>query len=199
MNSIVQGIIVVAAESLIVDGGRVLGRSVGRWIGDPGRELIIAERRQGRVCVTAALISYYVPALIFVVLHTQLITGKPYLVWHAQWAAVEPYLRAHLFDGFGCAALYALIFRHFRQVHPVTGNDTRGARLRAASQLIFASTAIAASSVYIAGAGIIIATFAGLLAGFALLSFWYGVVSGFKPDVVRALFRRTKLAECSKV
>jgi hypothetical protein len=185
MNSLVEDIVLgAAAELFIFSGGRVLGRSVGKWIGpprqDPGRELIIAERRQGRVCLAAALISYYVPALIFVVWHAQLVVVKPYLVWHAQWNAVEPYLRAHLFDGFGCAALYALVFRHFRQVHPVTGNDTRGARLRAASRLVLASTAIAAASVYVAGASIIIAVFCGLLAGLVLLNFWYGVVSGFK-------------------
>ena len=157
------------AETIIVNGGKYLGRSIGKWIGppswDPGREFITAERRQGCVCVAAALTSYYVRAFIFV-------------IWHDAGLGAEPYLRAHLFDGFGCAALYTLVFRHFRKFHPVTGGDRRIDRLRAASQLALASTAIAAASVYVAGADVTVAIIYGLLVGLVLLSFWYGVVSG---------------------
>jgi hypothetical protein len=158
----------IVAGIVVIPGGWILGLCIGHWLGpigqDEGLALIRSGQRQGRVCITAALTSYYVPALTFILVHYG-------------WASVEPYLRAHLLDGFGCAALYALVFRHFRDLSPVTIIDTWAKRLQATARLIFASTAIAVASVYVAGAGVTVAIIYGLLAGVVLLSFWYGVVS----------------------
>jgi hypothetical protein len=161
-------IVAGAVEIVVILGGWILGLRIGHWLGpigqDEGLALIRSGRRQGRVCIAAALISYYVPALTFILVHYG-------------WTSVEPYLRAHLFDGFGCAALYALVFRHFRDLSPVTTTDGGTIRLRARARLIFASTIIAVASVYVAGAGLTVAIIYGLVAGMVLLSFWCQVVS----------------------
>jgi hypothetical protein len=100
---------------------------------------------------------------------------------------VEPYLRAHLFDGFGCAALFALVFRHINQVPEGPQGSWLDRFLKslsdkrywwAASGLTAASVVIAAASVFVAGGGIWDVLWAGLLSGVILAGFWSGVAVG---------------------
>jgi 8-oxo-dGTP pyrophosphatase MutT (NUDIX family) len=128
-------------------------------------------RRQGRLCVAAALVSYFGPALVFVVVH------------HG-WEQIEPYLRGHLFDAFGCAALYTLAFRQFRLPWPqiqLAKYAWRWLNIRvqlSAMQLTLASAAIAAASVFTAGGDFQAVALGGVLAALILQGFWTGVISG---------------------
>ena len=82
----------------------LLGLAAQGWITAPLRatrlsradRLYYAELRQRGIALVMALVCYYVPALTIVSIH-------------AGWPAVVPYLRAHLFDGFGCAALFGVV------------------------------------------------------------------------------------------
>ena len=166
-------------------GGRAGGQSVGQLITvpsgeDPGQRTL-SDRRQGMLCVCAALATYYGAALAFLLLHY----GPPH-----GWAQVEPYLRVHLFDGFGCAALFALVFRHVRKVPRASKGtaDSWADRffkslpdrrfLWAAAGLTAASAVIAAASVFVAGAVIWDVFWAGLGAAAILMGFWSGVAAG---------------------
>ena len=62
-------------------------------------------------------------------------------------------------------------------------NNTIRERLQATAQLTVASTAIAAASVYVAGASAEDAIIYDLLTGLTLLVFWNGLIYGFKPSL----------------
>ena len=96
-------------------------------------------------------------------------------------------MRAHLFDGFGCAALFALVFRHIRQVPEGPQGGWLDRFLKslsdkrywwAASGLTAASVVIAAASVFVAGGAIGDVLLAALLAAVIRAGFWSGVAVG---------------------
>lgn len=182
--------IIIVAEAALTYGGRIAGHRSGHWLSPrdaehPGGRLPPIERRQGRLCVAAALVSYYGAAVTFVAVHDG-------------WSQIESHLRDHLLDAFGCAALYALVFRQFRKpksrVQPtdrtwrwLTGWLDIGIQL-AAIQLTLASAAIAAASVFSAGGNFEDVCFAGLLATLILQGFWTGVISGVSgADIAAAV------------
>jgi len=181
---------IVAAAAAVTYGGRIIGHRSGHWLAPrdeehPGQRMPPIERRQGQLCVVAALVSYYGAAVAFVAVHDG-------------WSQVDSHLREHLLDAFGCAALYALVFRHFRQpesrLQPtnriwrlLTGWLDIGIQL-AAIQLTLASAAIVAASVFSADGSFQEVGFAGLLAAFILQGFWTGVISGVSgTDIVAAV------------
>jgi 8-oxo-dGTP pyrophosphatase MutT (NUDIX family) len=181
---------IVAVAAALTYGGRITGHRSGHWLAPrdekhPGRRMPPIERRQGRLCIVAALVSYYGAAITFVAVHDG-------------WSQVESHLRDHLLDAFGCAALYALVFRQFRQPEPrlqptdqiwrlLTGWLDIGIQL-AAIQLTLASAAIAAASVFSAGGSFQEVGFAGFLAALILQGFWTGVISGVSgADIVAAV------------
>jgi 8-oxo-dGTP diphosphatase len=179
--------VLFVAMAILTYGGRQAGYRSGHWLAptdpeNPGRRALPIERRQGRLCLIAALVSYYGPALIFVGVHNG-------------WAQVEPYLRDHLFDAFGCAALYVLIFRQFKQPFPQIHRADRLWRWLSrwlnipiqldAIQLSLASAAIGAASVFAAGGDRWAILGAGFLTGLILQGFWTGVISGVSgPGIV---------------
>jgi hypothetical protein len=84
-----------------------------------------------------SLVLYYAAAL-------------PVVIIHSGWAAVDPYLRGHLFDGFGCAALLTVAWSQLTRPMPVR---LRPAQVRVAAAQFFlplASAAIAAAAAYVA-------------------------------------------------
>ena len=171
----------------------VLGIVASEWLASPLRTTRfsleygqrLSEQRQRRLCVVAALACYYIPALI-------VIQG------HAGWSAVEPYLRAHLFDGFGCAALFGIAFNYLREplARPAAGAGLSGwaaeirlARLAdrrttlAAFRLTWGAVLIAAASAWVAGGGWLKVLVAAGCTFVPVQSFW-GLVAngvGFAP------------------
>jgi len=143
---------------------------------DPQHTRSLDPRLQGRLCIGAALAIYYGTGLFFEVRY------------HPGWMNVETYMRNHLFDGFGCAALFALIFRQIKHDGPVPrgGNPVwrwvRGLwnkrALRATAGLILASATIAAAAYFAAGANWLHVLYAGLAAIAISWNFWTGVVNG---------------------
>ena len=95
------------------------------------------ERRRAQLCLGFALVLYYAAAL-------------PVVIIHSGWAAVDPYLRGHLFDGFGCAALLTVGWSQLTRPMP---SRLRAAEVRIAAAKFFlplASAAIAAAAAYVA-------------------------------------------------
>ena len=174
--------------SLLLQGGIIIyiplargaGYLSGQWLAPPdpdnaGRRVAPLEPRQGRVCIAAALVTYYGAALTFV-------------GWHHGWNPVEPYMRIHFLDGFGCAALYALIFRHAGEVNSadragkglVHWLKAQADKVWAVAGLTAASAVIAAASVFGAGAGRTVVIYAGVMAALILMAFWIGIIAGIR-------------------
>lgn len=175
---------VAFAAAFAIIPALILGLMANDWLADPlrgpvpeaGRQL--SDRRQQTVCVIAALLCYYVPGLV--VVHA-----------HASWAGILPYLRAHLFDGFGCAALFGLAFGRLRAPMPAAwpGQRTyaRADRIAmladrrvgvAALQLTGSSALIAACAAWVAGGGPVAIIAAAVWPAIPLQAFWSLVVIG---------------------
>lgn len=110
------------------------------------------EGRRSALSLLTALLIYYAPALYVTVLH------------HG-WPMVDGYLRGHLFDGFGCAAFFAIGWAR------LTHNPEYAAWV-----LITLSGGIAAAAAYVAGGNwedILLASLIVVLAGW---HFWHEVV-----------------------
>jgi hypothetical protein len=143
----------------------------------------VSEQRQARVCLVTALLCYYIPAVIIV-------------SDHAGWAAVVPYLRAHIFDGFGCAALFGLAFNRLRWPLVDTAATTQATGMTsqltlaltnkrvafATAQLSFGAGLIAACSAWVAGGSWLAALGAGLITFGPLQTFWSVTVATFVSD-----------------
>ncbi len=175
---------VVLTAAFAVIPALILGLMANEWLAEPlrgpvpaaGRQL--SEKRQQTVCVIVALLCYYVPGLV--VVHA-----------HASWAGMLPYLRAHLFDGFGCAALFGLAFGRLRAPMPAAwpGQSTyaRADRIAmltdrrvgiAALQLTGSSALIAACAAWVAGGGLVAMIAAAAWPTVPLQPFWSLVVIG---------------------
>lgn len=151
-------------------------RMVTPNLDEPQHTRSVDPRREGRLCISAALVIYYGAGLFFE------------LRYHSGWMNVETYMRNHLFDGFGCAALFALIFRQIKHDDPVPNEGNLVRRwvmrlwnrrvLRASAGLTLASATIAAAAYFAAGADWLHVMYAGLAAIVISLSFWTGVVTG---------------------
>jgi hypothetical protein len=159
---------------------RGAGYRSGQWLAPPdpdnaGQRVAPLEPRQGSVCIAAALVTYYGAALMFV-------------GWHHGGSPIEPYMRIHFLDGFGCAALYALIFRHVGEVNPAdrTGKGLvhwlmgKADKMWAVAGLTAASAVIAAASVFGAGASSTVVIFTGVMAALILMTFWIGIIAGIR-------------------
>jgi hypothetical protein len=165
----------------------ILGLICGDWIVDPLRtgeysqeyRQHVSERRQARVCLVAALLCYYTPALIIV-------------CNRAGWAAIVPYLRAHIFDGFGCAALFGLTFSRLRWPLVETAASPRAAaptsrllallgrrKAIATAQLSIGTALIAACSAWVADASWLDVLAAGVCTLVPLQTFWQTAVTSF--------------------
>jgi MFS family permease len=95
------------------------------------------ERRRAQLCLGFGLVLYYAAAL-------------PVVIIYSGWAAVDPYLRGHLFDGFGCAALLTVAWSQLTRPMPMRLRPA-GVRMSAAQFLLpLASAAIAAAAAYVA-------------------------------------------------
>jgi len=138
------GLAVAVFFGLVAAGG-IAGFICGAWLraplgrtGDtPVERQARFEQRRARVCLGFSLALYYTAAL-------------PVVIIHSGWGAVDPYLRGHLFDGFGCAALLTVAWSQLTRPMPVR---LRPAEVRvAAAQLLLplASAAIAAAAAYVA-------------------------------------------------
>jgi hypothetical protein len=146
-------ILPVAIMAGVVVGG-IGGLLTSFWIVSPlenaGQTLEhrqrVSEQRERRACLVVALLCYYVPALIVVEIHTGM-------------AALIPYMRAHLLDGFGCAALFAVALGPLRwplaeaSMPYKPGFGVVGRAARAGLLLTCGSVAIAVSAAWIAGGG----------------------------------------------
>jgi len=166
----------------------ILGPISGAWLLDPlsnteySQEYRqhVSEQRQARVCLVTALLCYYIPA-VFIVSD------------HAGWAAVVPYLRAHIFDGFGCAALFGLAFSRLRWPLVDTAATTQAAGMTSqmalaltnrrvavsVAQLSFGAALIAACSAWVAGGSWLAVLAAGLWTFVPLQTFWSLAVAVF--------------------
>lgn len=169
--------IVLGAVALGIGMALISGFITSAWILDPLQNSLqsqehrqhVSEQRERRTCLVVALLCYYIPAL--------LIVG-----FHAGLAGLAPYLRAHLLDGFGCAALFALALSPLRR--PLAeashrykpGLEAVGQGLRAGLLLTCASVAIAASGAWTAGGNWPAVLLAGICASFPLQFFW-GIVA----------------------
>jgi hypothetical protein len=167
----------VGGVALGVAAALVFGFLLGDWITAPLRDSAqgeehrqrVCEQRERRTCLAVALLCYYAPALTVVGLHSGL-------------AGFIPYLRAHLLDGFGCAALFALALAPLRQ--PLAeasrqykpGFEEVGRAGRASLLLVGGSVAIAASAAWIAGGSWPDAFLAGVCA-YVPLQFFWGLVA----------------------
>jgi hypothetical protein len=146
-------VLLVAIMAGVVVGG-IGGFIVSLWIVSPlenaGQALAhrqrVSEQRERRTCLVVALLCYYVPALIFVEIH-------------AGPAGLIPYMRAHLLDGFGCAALFAVALGPLRwplaeaSMPYKPGFAVVGRAARAGLLLTCGSVAIAVAAIWIAGGG----------------------------------------------
>ncbi|HEV2260322.1 MAG TPA: hypothetical protein VGS06_45025 [Streptosporangiaceae bacterium] len=95
------------------------------------------ERRRAQLCLGFSLVLYYAAAL-------------PVEIIHSSWAAVDPYLRQHLFDGFGCAALLTVAWSQLTRPMPMRLRPA-AVRMAAAKLLLpLASAAIAGAAAYVA-------------------------------------------------
>jgi MFS family permease len=121
-----------------------IGNLCGRWVSAPLRnqELSSAERQESferrrvRLSLIITLLIYYAAAL-------------PIVVVHSGWSSLNAYLRAHLFDGFGCAAFLVVAWS---QLNRPWSRDERGSRTAAADLLLpLSSSIIAAAAGYVAG------------------------------------------------
>lgn len=104
----------------------------------PDERQVRFERRRSSLCLAVALLLYYAAAL-------------PVVIIQSGWAALGPYLRGHLFDGFGCAALLTVAWSQLARPMP---RRLRPANVRIAAAkflLPLASAAIAAAAAYVAG------------------------------------------------
>jgi len=117
------------------------------------------ETRRDNFSALVALVAYYVPGLWITV------------SIHGGWDAVGEYLRAHLLDGFGCAAFFAM---GWRQLDRHTG--------KALLWFDIATAGIAAASTYIAGGNAHVVIVVGLVA-FVLANLMWKVVARFSARV----------------
>lgn len=116
------------------------------------------ETRRDNFSALVALVAYYAPGLwITVSIHG--------------WDAVGEYLRAHLLDGFGCAAFFTV---GWRQLDRHTG--------KALLWFNIATAGIAAASTYIAGGDAHVVMVVGLVT-FVLANLMWGFVTGFSGRV----------------
>jgi hypothetical protein len=95
------------------------------------------ERRRARLCLGAALLLYYAAAL-------------PVVIVQSGWAAIDIYLRGHLFDGFGCAALLTVAWSQLTRPMPARLRPAEVRMAAARFLLPLASAAIAAAAAYVA-------------------------------------------------
>jgi hypothetical protein len=180
--------LVYAVVMVTLTAALILGFISGAWLLDPlsntghSQEYRqrVSEQRQARVCLVTALLCYYIPALIIV---------RDY----AGWSAIVPYLRAHIFDGFGCAALFGLAFSRLRLplVDTAATAQPAGATSQLASalanrrvavstaQLSFGAALIAACSAWVAGGSWLAVLYAGLWTFTPLQLFWSLAVGMF--------------------
>jgi len=156
----------------LLAAGLVAGLPCAMWLRAPlGRTGDTPADRQGRfeqrlsqLRIGFALVMYYAAAL-------------PVVIFRSGWAAVDPYLRGHLFDGFGCAALLAVAWSPLTRFMP---QRLRPPEVRLAAAQFFlplASAAIAAGAAYVADgswAAVFTAFCAGLIFTYA---FWLIVVA----------------------
>jgi len=165
--------IILGAIAVGVGVGMVLGLLAGDWIVAPLQDSNMAEdhrqrvseQRERRVGLVVALLCYYVPALMVVGLHAGIV-------------GLIPYLRAHILDGFGCAALFTLALSPLRQ--PLAeasrrykpGFEAAGRAAQAGLLLTCGSVAIAAVAAWIAGGSWSTVLLAGVCAYFPIQFFW---------------------------
>lgn len=95
------------------------------------------ERRRASLCLAVALLLYYAAAL-------------PVVIIQSGWTELDTYLRGHLFDGFGCAALLTVAWSQLARPMPARLRPAN-VRMAAAKFLLpLASAAIAAAAAYVA-------------------------------------------------